>query len=138
MDLQGQSKIHFNIVVDHFQTNSLTRCVVVVGMPYPNPKDPILQEKLNYFNAKRFNHPNKIEQHNNNNNNNNNKIIEKRDDKIEGKTFTNAEYLENICMKAVNQSIGISHSYPFKGPSFDVVLNTTLTVEVLRKVHPTR
>jgi chromosome transmission fidelity protein 1 len=45
----------------------------MVGMPYPNPNDPILVEKVAY---------------------------------AKGRLGTASEYLEDICMKAVNQSIG--------------------------------
>ena len=48
----------------------------MVGLPYPNPNDPVLKEKMIYINA----HTN---------------------DKLAGQ-----EYYENLCMKAVNQSIG--------------------------------
>jgi hypothetical protein len=94
-------------------------------MPYPNPKDPVLQEKLNYFNTKYFTRPNEIEPQNNNYQN-----TENRGNKIEGKSFINAEYLESICMKAVNQSIGTLHSLKFvhsfnqKFVHLDIMLNT--------------
>jgi len=56
-------------------SDDLGRCVIMVGMPYPNKKSVELQEKMNYLDA----------------------------------TIGNGEgrrYYENLCMKAVNQSIG--------------------------------
>lgn len=57
-------------------SDHLGRCVVMVGLPYPNSQDPVLQEKVRF--AK-----------------------EKAGGKADGR-----EYYENLCMKAVNQSIG--------------------------------
>lgn len=76
-------------------SDGLGRCVIVVGMPYPNPKDPILKEKINYLSAKAS------AAHSNNNN------AEKTNAK-DIKSNIETEYFENICMKAVNQSIGRS------------------------------
>ncbi|KAL0483226.1 hypothetical protein AKO1_011525, partial [Acrasis kona] len=53
-------------------SDGYARCVVVVGLPFPNPNDPELKERMSYL-----------------------------------KTNGN-DYLENLCMKAVNQSIGRS------------------------------
>lgn len=61
-------------------SDDLGRCVVVVGMPFPNIKSPELKEKMDYLNA---NFP--------------------RD--ASGKQ-PGQVHLENLCMKAVNQSIG--------------------------------
>lgn len=33
-----------------FFSDDLGRCVMVIGMPYPNVKSPELQEKINYLN----------------------------------------------------------------------------------------
>ncbi|EGD76290.1 hypothetical protein PTSG_00993 [Salpingoeca rosetta] len=63
--------------------DDLGRCVVMVGLPYPNRHSPALQEKMAYL------------------------------DKRAGSGARNANgqspgeaYYENLCMKAVNQSIG--------------------------------
>ena len=51
------------------------RCVTMIGMPYPNPSDPFLKEKMAFMTKNGFNAN---------------------------------EYYENLCMNAVNQSIGRS------------------------------
>uniref|UniRef100_A0ACB8FMR9 DEAD H (Asp-Glu-Ala-Asp His) box helicase 11 n=1 Tax=Sphaerodactylus townsendi TaxID=933632 RepID=A0ACB8FMR9_9SAUR len=60
-------------------SDNLGRCVVMVGMPYPNIKSPELQEKMAY--------------------------LDKTMPKIAGQT-PGRTLIENLCMKAVNQSIG--------------------------------
>lgn len=56
-------------------SDDLGRCVIVVGLPFPNKTSPELIEKMNYI-SKTFN------------------------------PRAGSEYYENLCMKAVNQSIG--------------------------------
>lgn len=56
-------------------SDDLGRCVIVVGLPFPNKTNPELVEKMNYIN-KNLN------------------------------PSAGSEYYENLCMKAVNQSIG--------------------------------
>ncbi|XP_050526879.1 putative ATP-dependent RNA helicase DDX11-like protein 8 isoform X2 [Daktulosphaira vitifoliae] len=58
-------------------SDDLGRCVIVVGLPYPNIKSAELQEKMNYLDT----HMSK---------------------------GSGQQYYENLCMKAVNQSIGRS------------------------------
>ncbi|XP_069084247.1 ATP-dependent DNA helicase DDX11 [Pleurodeles waltl] len=60
-------------------SDDLGRCVVMVGMPYPNIKSPELQEKMTYLD----------------------KTMPKTDGQSPGRVL-----IENLCMKAVNQSIG--------------------------------
>ncbi|XP_060101720.1 ATP-dependent DNA helicase DDX11 [Heteronotia binoei] len=60
-------------------SDDLGRCVVMVGMPYPNIKSPELQEKMAYLD----------------------KTMPKTAGQAPGRTL-----IENLCMKAVNQSIG--------------------------------
>lgn len=55
----------------------LARGIVVVGLPYPNPNDPILKEKMSYMQRQYPQQPN-----------------------------AGKEYYENLCMNAVNQAIG--------------------------------
>lgn len=63
--------------------DDLGRCVIMVGLPYPNPSDPELQERL------RFVDRNSTAASNNTNG-----------------TAASREYYSNLCMKAVNQCIG--------------------------------
>lgn len=56
-------------------SDDLGRCIIVIGLPYPNIKSPELQEKMSYL------------------------------DKTCGSGAGQKHY-ENLCMKAVNQSIG--------------------------------
>jgi chromosome transmission fidelity protein 1 len=56
-------------------SDGYARCVVVVGLPYPNANDIELKEKMQHATKN---------------------------------TSNGSEYYENLCMKAVNQSIGRS------------------------------
>ncbi|XP_025020448.1 ATP-dependent DNA helicase DDX11 isoform X1 [Python bivittatus] len=69
-------------------SDDLGRCVIMVGMPYPNIKSPELQEKMAY--------------------------LDKTMPKCTGQSPGNL-LIENLCMKAVNQSIGraIRHQKDF-------------------------
>ncbi|OCT88134.1 hypothetical protein XELAEV_18016767mg [Xenopus laevis] len=60
-------------------SDDLGRCVVMVGMPYPNIRSPELQEKMSYLD----------------------KTLPKTEGVSAGRVL-----IENLCMKAVNQSIG--------------------------------
>jgi len=60
-------------------SDDLGRAVIIVGLPYPNSKNPILQEKISYINQK-----------------------------AKANRITGAQYYDNLCAKAVNQSIGRS------------------------------
>lgn len=60
-------------------SDSLGRCVVMVGMPYPNLYSPELKEKMSFLN--------------------------KTVGSVDGKQAGQVHY-ENLCMKAVNQSVG--------------------------------
>ncbi|XP_046889666.1 ATP-dependent DNA helicase DDX11 isoform X2 [Hypomesus transpacificus] len=60
-------------------SDDLGRCIVMVGMPYPNIKSPELQEKMAYLD-KNLSHA--------------------------GGRSPGQALIENLCMKAVNQSIG--------------------------------
>ena len=57
-------------------SDHLGRCVIVVGLPYAPPNDPVIKEKMAYLSAKY------------------------------GAASAGEEYYEGLCMKGVNQSIG--------------------------------
>ncbi|KAL6070053.1 DEAD H (Asp-Glu-Ala-Asp His) box helicase 11, variant 3 [Balamuthia mandrillaris] len=61
-------------------SDGLARCIVMVGLPYPNKSDPILQEKIRY-----------ISQHH---------------QETQSSSTPGSSFYENLCMRAVNQSIG--------------------------------
>ncbi|XP_065320244.1 ATP-dependent DNA helicase DDX11-like isoform X1 [Gordionus sp. m RMFG-2023] len=65
--------------------DDLARCIVIVGMPYPNLQNPELIEKLRYF--KEFTKTNPIKGY-------------QMGDSLD------KEYYHNMCMKSVNQCIG--------------------------------
>jgi len=67
-------------------SDDLARCVVVVGLPYPNSKDPELAERMQYLTAR---------QH-----------ASTTAPKESIAKPAGSVYYENLCMKAVNQSIG--------------------------------
>lgn len=64
--------------------DDLARCVVVVGLPFANSSSPELQERMKYVNA----------------------LEAKSGRKVPGAKDAAAELYENMCMNAVNQSIG--------------------------------
>ncbi|XP_055975960.1 LOW QUALITY PROTEIN: ATP-dependent DNA helicase DDX11 [Sorex fumeus] len=70
-------------------SDDLGRCVVMVGMPYPNIKSPELQEKMAY--------------------------LDQALPRAPGKPPPGKALVESLCMKAVNQSIGraIRHQKDF-------------------------
>ncbi|XP_005334016.2 ATP-dependent DNA helicase DDX11 isoform X1 [Ictidomys tridecemlineatus] len=70
-------------------SDDLGRCVVMVGMPYPNIRSPELQEKMAY--------------------------LDQTLPRAPGQALPGKALVENLCMKAVNQSIGraIRHQRDF-------------------------
>ncbi|KAM5332790.1 putative ATP-dependent DNA helicase DDX11-like protein 8 isoform 3-T3 [Glossophaga mutica] len=70
-------------------SDNLGRCVVMVGMPYPNIKSPELREKMAY--------------------------LDQTLPRTPGQPTPGMALVENLCMKAVNQSIGraIRHQKDF-------------------------
>jgi chromosome transmission fidelity protein 1 len=72
--------------------DDLGRCVIMVGLPYPNPSDPELQERLRFVDRNSSNSKSASALGGGNNNNKG--------------TAASREYYSNLCMKAVNQCIG--------------------------------
>lgn len=65
----------------------LGRCVIVLGLPFPNARDPVLMERLAHINHK---------------------ANQAGVQQAELMAASSSDYYENLCMKAVNQSIGRS------------------------------
>ena len=93
-------------------SDDLARCVVVVGMPYPDSRDIVLQERMKHADrAGRINivassDPNISNNNSNNSSNNcsnNSSSSSSNGDKVSGK-----DIYEGMCMRQVNQSIGRS------------------------------
>lgn len=64
-------------------SDGMGRCVVMVGLPYPSPNDPELVERMKYIDS-----------------------LASADSQGSHGGKKSREYYENLCMKAVNQSIG--------------------------------
>ncbi|CAM6122599.1 unnamed protein product [Calypogeia fissa] len=64
-------------------SDGMGRCVVMVGLPYPSPNDPELMERMRYIDH-----------------------LDKTRSVLGRSGQKGREYYENLCMKAVNQSIG--------------------------------
>lgn len=64
--------------------DDMCRCVVVVGLPYPNPQDPVLLEKMKYLDN----------------------VAKQRNKPGHAQYLTGKDYYQMRCMKAVNQCIG--------------------------------
>jgi chromosome transmission fidelity protein 1 len=82
-------------------SDDLARCVVVVGLPFPNPSDPELRERMAYLDrtlggppagAQAAAQPPTV--------------AAAQAARGAGRQSPGDEYYENLCMKAVNQSIG--------------------------------
>ena len=84
-------------------SDDLARCVIVVGLPYPNPSDPELMERMNYLDTRNSISSNNITTSTMNISNNAMNNINNNNATTAGR-----EYYENITMRAVNQAIGRS------------------------------
>lgn len=65
-------------------SDDLARCVIMVGLPYPDRSDPELRQKMAFLDARQL----------------------ARRSGTGGAADAGNEYYENLCMRAVNQSIG--------------------------------
>eukprot|EP00890_Picochlorum_soloecismus_P002305 jgi/Picsp_1/3075/NSC_01297-R1_atp-dependent rna helicase ddx11-like protein 8-like len=68
--------------------DDMGRCVIMVGLPYPNPSDPELKERMNYMDRSFA------------------ETIGDSESAIGKAALSSREYYTNLCMKAVNQCIG--------------------------------
>lgn len=107
-------------------SDDLGRCVIMVGLPYPNLHSPELKEKMRYLDQ---NMVISIKTSILGLILTNNCILQRRD--TDGRKGGQVHY-ENLCMKAVNQSIGraIRHKY--------TALNKTILSNNYRTISLTR
>lgn len=77
-------------------SDGMGRCVVMVGLPYPNPSDVELMERVRYIDrlGESTPHPTTLGQ--------------PGFEALRSCSQRGREYYENLCMKAVNQSVGKS------------------------------
>lgn len=68
-------------------SDNLARAVVIIGMPYPDPRDPVLQEKIKYYNSQQA-------------------TASAPSSSTATSSITSSELYEALCMKVVNQSVG--------------------------------
>jgi len=81
----------------------------MVGLPYPNPRDPVLVEKMKYISAKAT-------------------AIGS------SSTLSARQYYENLCMRAVNQSIGRSIRHADDYATILLVDNRYMRPEIASKL----
>lgn len=95
-------------------SDDLGRCVVMVGMPYPNIKSPELQEKMSYLDKHLVRSFPQVD------GKNDQTSVEKSPSILSpfslskphnGGKSPGQALIENLCMKAVNQSIGDDSTY---------------------------
>ena len=76
-------------------SDDLARCVAVVGMPYPDTRDPVLQEKIRYASLRDDDDTPAA-------------TVSSHSHRGGGGVTNSQRFCEALCMKAVNQSIGRS------------------------------
>ena len=64
-------------------SDRLGRCVIVAGLPYPNPNDPEVLEQINAYT----------------------RLLQGSGD-LRPAAQLRSDYLDNVCMRTVNQAIG--------------------------------
>lgn len=91
-------------------SDDLARTVVVVGLPYPNPKDPVFQERMQYMNKmpipasyKKLSYPTAAEAALSSTTA---QIQQGPVEKMHSSGTLGQEYYVNVTMRKVNQSIG--------------------------------
>lgn len=86
-------------------SDGMGRCIVMVGLPYPSPSDIELLERIKHIEG--FRNPNSIETPRSSASNNvYSGDIQGGFDILRSCSYRGKDYYENLCMKAVNQSIG--------------------------------
>lgn len=89
-------------------SDNLARCVVVVGMPYPDTRDVVLQEKMKYVSMK--DEQDRMNTTMNSSTNTSTTSLPTISDKNNANKHYNTpagrKLCENMCMRAVNQSVG--------------------------------
>ncbi|CAD7939126.1 unnamed protein product [Amoebophrya sp. A120] len=96
--------------------DDMCRCVCVVGMPYPNPQDPVLQEKMKFLDARVRSHHELYNQTNSNSCQNSSAPADITSSSAAtgspnppshaSAPLCGKDYYQMRCMKAVNQCIG--------------------------------
>lgn len=77
-------------------SDHLARCVIVVGLPYPNRNDPVLQQKMNFLDNQEFDSSRETAQR---------MTVSSSATSLSSLSLGEA-YYHQLCMRAVNQSIG--------------------------------
>jgi hypothetical protein len=85
-------------------SDDLARCVVVVGLPFPNPTDPELRERMAYLDRTLGTAPPATGSGAGASSSSSSSAQQQQQPAAQLSAGT--EYYENLCMKAVNQSIG--------------------------------
>ena len=111
-------------------SDDLARCVMVVGLPYPNSKDPELAERMKFLNQREAQHANATRTKHTSDQGGAGCAAAGSAARKPART-PGEEYYENLCMNAVNQSIGTFTGLVLALPARDVWLCT------FRKVHQT-
>lgn len=87
-------------------SDELARCVVVVGLPYPDVRDPVLQEKMHYVSASDTAHTHKGQSSSSSTAMSSVGTVSHSVATSGAISAAGRRLCENMCMKAVNQSIG--------------------------------
>jgi hypothetical protein len=89
-------------------SDGLGRCVVMVGLPYPNPRDPVLVEKMKYISAKAAAAAASTSSSSSSSSSWSSSSSSPARRVMSAPVMSARQYYENACMRAVNQSIGRS------------------------------
>ncbi|XP_010254122.1 PREDICTED: ATP-dependent DNA helicase DDX11 [Nelumbo nucifera] len=87
-------------------SDGMGRCVVMVGLPYPNPSDLELMERIKHIDGLGVSNNSSTPKISVSNESSYADMVQVGFDILKGCKRRGREYYENLCMKAVNQSIG--------------------------------